>query len=563
MRASSPAARAVTADPGVPHVETRTNDGSTEKWSSAPGQVADATAETVETPDEPVSARAGSDTDVEDAPDAEESPNLVNLSFAIPADEAAPDTGSVGQQPPADPTTEQPADAGRPAEPPASHATEQPSESPAGHPVEPAAGTPAQPAGGQPAAADGLWAKLRDAAVRLAADPASQVSDSASQAQFDRLSAKEQLAYQIEQLGGPCLDPAKFTETDLTQQLRELQERHFGGEPAAEPTKIERMSRAEEETSREREVQQSQAEYHARHPNSYDQARGDAVVLGEAMDPSHLGVIAGAARALYLLGGDDPATATRKAALVEAVLGLVPAVTPGSATHGVRDAVDPAVIPAEVRPAEPDPTEPPATRPQAAEPHPAEPHAAEPVHATPTPAGPPSWADLFSRLEEPQARQSVNDYRSQAVRVDDRGVIAIEGTVGAPMSQDDSMAHYTLRLPGEHRTHAVGLQLGENLPEGITSAPASALNLSEFKTVENRIRAVADIAAEQGGYVETHTRLMVEYRHTAASEVPVLVGVVREAAVRLPGSEPHEFLRFAAVIDPATRVVTVTANSLH
>ena len=77
-------------------------------------------------------------------------------------------------------------------------------------------------------------------------------------------------------------------------------------------------------------------------------------------------------------------------------------------------------------------------------------------------------------------------------------------------------------LPGEHATHAGGMQFGENLPEAISSAPAAELNLSGMKRVENAIALARDRAAEVGGTVETQTTVLIENQTVAGREVKVI-----------------------------------------
>ncbi len=201
---------------------------------------------------------------------------------------------------------------------------------------------------------------------------------------------------------------------------------------------------------------------------------------------------------------------------------------------------------------------------------PANPTGAAPAHQPPAPAGPPaasgttqsaSWEELTRSAERPAARQAQGGFRSSPpARQGNREVRIIEGTVGAQLPQSGSMAGYTPTLPTEHATHAVGMQLGENLPEGITSA-AGRFNISEMKTVENAIRSTADAAAAQGTVVETRTILRIEYATQNGVEVPVLVGIQREASVAVPGSDKFiPFVDFRARLDQNTRQVVVEKN---
>lgn len=169
----------------------------------------------------------------------------------------------------------------------------------------------------------------------------------------------------------------------------------------------------------------------------------------------------------------------------------------------------------------------------------------------------PSWEQLVQQAETPTPRQQTGGFRSQLVRVGDREVIVLEGPIAEQIAQTESLAHYTATLQGEHAAHGISMQAGENLPEGITSAPRR-LNLSELKRVENAIRQVADRAAEQGATVETTTTLLVEHRQVAGEDIPVLIGVTRKAWVRPAGSDAAwQFVDFEARIDPVTRDITV------
>lgn len=172
-----------------------------------------------------------------------------------------------------------------------------------------------------------------------------------------------------------------------------------------------------------------------------------------------------------------------------------------------------------------------------------------------------TWESLEETASRPTPRQETGGFRSQPVRVGDRSVIVIDGVVGEQISQAETSAGYTPTLSGEHATHAVGMQIGENLPEGITSGPGADLNLSLLKTVENATRQTFDIAIQFGATVETKTTLRVEHRVVGGNEVPVLVGVKREASVRVPGTDHFfKFIDFEAHIDRGNRIVTGVRN---
>ena len=171
-----------------------------------------------------------------------------------------------------------------------------------------------------------------------------------------------------------------------------------------------------------------------------------------------------------------------------------------------------------------------------------------------------SWDSLVASAERPVTRQTTGGYRSNTIRSGNREVIIVEGPVGAPIPQSESLAGYVKTLPGEHATHAGGMQLGENLPEAIVSAP-DRFNLSEMKVVENAIRSTANKAADLGVQVETRTVVKSERTAQGGGDIRVLVGVEREAWIRVPGSDKLiSFVRFKARIDPATRKVLVEEN---
>jgi hypothetical protein len=161
----------------------------------------------------------------------------------------------------------------------------------------------------------------------------------------------------------------------------------------------------------------------------------------------------------------------------------------------------------------------------------------------------------------PTPRQSDRGFRTQTAASPDgrTRVVITEGIIG-PQVTGQSTADYGTRLRGEHSTHPIGRQGGEDVgPSAQASAPA-AFNLSEMKVFENTLRTVADRAAAQGGTVETRTVMVSEVRNVRGQEVQVLVGVQRSADLRLPGREPVQFMRLEAVIDPQTRSVTVTVD---
>lgn len=181
--------------------------------------------------------------------------------------------------------------------------------------------------------------------------------------------------------------------------------------------------------------------------------------------------------------------------------------------------------------------------------------------AKPPPVG---WPALEARVEYGPPRQNVGGFMSRSAREGDRGVVYVEGKVGEQIPQRETMAGYTPTLPEEHAVHSVGLQIGENLPEAIASGPAATFNLGPLKQVENLTRDVYERAIRLGGDVETSTLYRIEYRLVDGTEVPVVVGVRRQAAVRVPGSgNPYPFIDFEAEVDPVTRAVEVTRNNVE
>lgn len=173
-----------------------------------------------------------------------------------------------------------------------------------------------------------------------------------------------------------------------------------------------------------------------------------------------------------------------------------------------------------------------------------------------TPSTKIDWNKLIKITENPSPRVSQKGFRSQSFRSGNYEVVIVEGRVGTPIPQTESSAKYVSKVKGEHGTHSVGMQLGENLHEGIKSAP-SQLNLSELKVFENTTRETADIAKSVGVYVETKTITMVEYQ----GEIPKLVGVQREAWIIIPGTDKDlTFARIKVEIDPLTRKPTIIEN---
>jgi hypothetical protein len=174
------------------------------------------------------------------------------------------------------------------------------------------------------------------------------------------------------------------------------------------------------------------------------------------------------------------------------------------------------------------------------------------------------WSALEAGAKKPMPRQQQGTFRSTTARSGNREVVVIEGRVSEQIPQEESLAHAVPTLPGEHATHMVGMQLGENLPEGIASGPAATFNLGPLKRVENATRAVYDRAMEAGAEVETQTVVRIEYESVAGEQVPIIVGIERRAWVRVPGADKVvEFVDYAADVDKNTRAVTTTRMDVN
>lgn len=177
-----------------------------------------------------------------------------------------------------------------------------------------------------------------------------------------------------------------------------------------------------------------------------------------------------------------------------------------------------------------------------------------------------SWGELEAQAEAAPRGQKTGTFGAQTAKSGPRKVTVIEGEVGPPAADAKLVAKARrsgTTLRGEHATHGVGAQLGENLPEGLTSGPASNLNLSLLKQVENATRSTFEAAREVGATVETRTTLRIEQRTVGGETVDVLVGVRRQAWIRNRASQATtEFLDFEAAVDPATRAVTVLRDSV-
>lgn len=180
-----------------------------------------------------------------------------------------------------------------------------------------------------------------------------------------------------------------------------------------------------------------------------------------------------------------------------------------------------------------------------------------PPPAAPKPAV--DWAKLEKAAEEPVARKKDNGFSSWTAEDGRNRVTIVEGNVSDPISQKQSLAKYVETIQGEHATHAVGMQLGENVHEGLTSGPAAGLNLGPMLNMESAIRDVYD----RGAIVGTRTTLHIEDQTINGESIPVLVGIKREAWIRPPGTDGAlTFATFNATIDPVTREVTILKNDV-
>lgn len=172
------------------------------------------------------------------------------------------------------------------------------------------------------------------------------------------------------------------------------------------------------------------------------------------------------------------------------------------------------------------------------------------------------WERMTKLADEARPRRGENGFAARSFRDGPNEVMIVEGKVRGPASAED-FTKYKSTLPGEHATHSIGKQLGENLPEALASAPGRELNLSPLKTVENATRSVFDRADELGATVETRTTMQLEHRMIDGEDIPVLVGVRREAWIRPPGTDDtFSFVDFEARIDPVSREVNVLKNDV-
>jgi hypothetical protein len=282
-----------------------------------------------------------------------DAPTLVNLSFAIPTD--APDAAQ---------TSSPPADAGAPAGAPPQQADQQ--LPPAGPPQ--ADGTPP---GGTPAAAAAPPPSGPTAATDASPQPvsppgtpagppradvtppggtgaagqaaSSQTRDVEAPAPSSRFASEnEGLVRLIEGLGGPCLEPTKFSTDELVRFVEDLQAERFSQAAAGSDGQREYRSvdKAQAEVDHDREVRAANDEYHANHPNYYDRVMkmGDGAIMGDAIDPSRMGLIGGPLATIYMLAGDDRETAHWKAPLVDATLSLATILSATPAGPGTGEA---------------------------------------------------------------------------------------------------------------------------------------------------------------------------------------------------------------------------------
>jgi hypothetical protein len=124
--------------------------------------------------------------------------------------------------------------------------------------------------------------------------------------------------------------------------VEDLQAERFSQAAAGSDGQMEYRSveKAQAAADHDREVQAAQNEYHANHPNYYDRAMkmGDGAIMSDAIDPSRMGLIGGPVATVYMLAGDDRATAQWKASLVDATLGLAAILSTTVAGRGVAEA---------------------------------------------------------------------------------------------------------------------------------------------------------------------------------------------------------------------------------
>ncbi|HEY4460104.1 MAG TPA: DUF4157 domain-containing protein [Pseudonocardiaceae bacterium] len=159
-------------------------------------------------------------------------------------------------------------------------------------------------------------------------------SHRARPADFD---PKQQLIRAIEALGGPSYSPEAMSEEDLRREWVRLSQESFAraahpppGQPVAR-----QLSKAQADRIHQQEIERRQREYDLNRLTPYTDAMHALSLNAAGTTGFRLGPFGSIAFDLFLIAGDDPMTAQQKAANVDAVAAIAPAVTRGGATQNV------------------------------------------------------------------------------------------------------------------------------------------------------------------------------------------------------------------------------------
>jgi hypothetical protein len=286
----------------------------------------------------------------------------------------------------------------------------------------------------------------------------------------------------------------------------------------------------------------------------------DLGALGDAVGGAFGGTLAGRQQ-VRDVGRAGP---SRPVAQEQRTFGPPTPSRPAARQPAARTEVDPIPVAPRPAPVSPSPAAASPAAPSLASP------ARTPAPAAPTaatPAGPQAsglawrreWDETSARADRPTPRRSDNGFRTETRMLVDghTKVVVVEGVVRPPIG-GASTSRYGSRLEGEDSTHPTGRQLGEDTGPGAQGAAPAGLNRGPLLQAENWIRRAADRAAEQGATVETRSTMVTQRRTVGGEEVDVLVGIRKEAWLRIPGADRTvPLMRFEAVIDPVTRAYRV------
>lgn len=172
----------------------------------------------------------------------------------------------------------------------------------------------------------------REAAALLAR------SQRARPADFD---PKQQLIRAIEALGGPSYSADAMSEEDLRREWVRLSQESFAraeqraehpppGQPVARP-----LSKAQADRVHQQEIERRQRDYDLNRLTPYTDAMHAMNLNAAGTTGFRLGPFGSIAFDVFLIAGDDPMTAQQKAANVDAVAAIAPALTRGGATTNV------------------------------------------------------------------------------------------------------------------------------------------------------------------------------------------------------------------------------------